>query len=131
MWVFKVFAHRIKGVRAHRSAEIRTQAIGRGTRIWQFAVVGNGVQIGVDCNIGAHVFIESEVKIGNRVTIKNGDMLWKGVTIENDVFIGTGVCFTNAKKPISGRQASVLSKTNEKRTCNRSQCKDTERLRNR
>jgi acetyltransferase-like isoleucine patch superfamily enzyme len=55
------------------------------------------------------------VKIGNRVTIKNGAMLWKGVTIEDDVFIGPGVCFTNAKKPLSGRQASVLSETNVKK----------------
>jgi UDP-2-acetamido-3-amino-2,3-dideoxy-glucuronate N-acetyltransferase len=85
----------------HRLADARSEAIGHGTRIWQFVVVLEGAQIGVDCNICSHVFIENGVVVGDRVTIKNGVQLWDGLRIEDDVFVGPNVTFTNDRFPRS------------------------------
>ena len=38
----------------HELADIASDAIGDGTRIWQFAVVLAGAKIVADCNICAH-----------------------------------------------------------------------------
>jgi hypothetical protein len=38
----------------HKLADVSSEAIGNGTRIWQFAVVLAGAKIGADCNICAH-----------------------------------------------------------------------------
>lgn len=102
---------RLRGVSVSSQAQIASKKIGKGTKIWQFTIVGREVEIGESCNIGAHVFIESGVKIGNRVTIKNGAMIWSGVTLGDDVFVGPGVCFTNAKNPMPGRMPSDLTET--------------------
>ena len=105
------FKLRFRGVRVSRQSDVRTSRIGKGTRIWQFVVLGAKCTIGTDCNIGAHVYIEDGVIIGDRVTLKNGVQVWSGVTIGDDAFVGPGVCFTNAKHPRPGRQASELSET--------------------
>jgi UDP-3-O-[3-hydroxymyristoyl] glucosamine N-acyltransferase len=38
----------------HNLAEVASEDIGDGTRIWQFAVVLAGAEIGAECNICAH-----------------------------------------------------------------------------
>ena len=87
--------------RIHPSAEVATEAIGDGTRIWQFVVVLAGARIGQDCNVCSHCFIENDVIVGNRVTIKSGVQLWDGLRIGDDVFIGPNATFTNDKHPRS------------------------------
>ena len=85
----------------HKLADVQSEKIGEGTRIWQFCVVLPEAQIGKDCNICSHVFIENDVVVGDRVTIKCGVQLWDGITIEDDAFIGPNVTFTNDRYPPS------------------------------
>jgi acetyltransferase-like isoleucine patch superfamily enzyme len=85
----------------HKLADVLTDSIGAGTKIWQYVVVLPDAVIGADCNICSHCFIENDVVIGDRVTIKNGVQLWDGLRIANDVFIGPNVSFTNDKYPQS------------------------------
>jgi UDP-2-acetamido-3-amino-2,3-dideoxy-glucuronate N-acetyltransferase len=85
----------------HPLADVQTESIGAGTRIWQFVVVLPEARIGRDCNICAHVFIENDVIVGDRVTIKSGVQLWDGLRIEDDVHIGPNATFTNVKFPRS------------------------------
>lgn len=85
----------------HQLADVQSDTIGAGTRIWQFVVVLSNAKIGQDCNICAQVFIENDVVVGDRVTIKNGVQLWDGLRVEDDVFIGPNVTFTNDKFPRS------------------------------
>lgn len=85
----------------HPLADVQSDKIGAGTRIWQFAVVLEGSSIGRDCNICAHTFVESGVTIGDRVTVKSGVYLWDGLTVEDDVFIGPQATFTNDREPRS------------------------------
>lgn len=89
----------VDGGMIHRLADVASATIGKGTRIWQFAVVLPAARIGADCNICAHVFIENDVVIGNRVTVKSGVQLWDGLRVGDDVFIGPNVSFTNDKFP--------------------------------
>lgn len=86
----------------HKLADVQSDAIGNGTRVWQFVVILPGAQIGQNCNICSHSLIESDVVIGDRVTIKSGVHLWNGLRVANDVFIGPNVTFTNDKYPKSG-----------------------------
>lgn len=85
----------------HHLADVQSQYIGSGTRIWQFTVVLKGAVIGCNCNICAQCFIENDVVVGDNVTIKNSVQLWDGLRIEDDVFIGPNVTFTNDKFPRS------------------------------
>ena len=85
----------------HPQSDVQTNAIGAGTRIWQFVVVLVGARIGEDCNICSHCLIENDVVIGDRVTIKSGVQLWDGLRVGNDVFIGPNVTFTNDRHPKS------------------------------
>jgi len=85
----------------HPLADVQSENIGEGTRIWQFSVVLAGAIIGKNCNICAHTFIESDVAIGNDVTVKSGVYLWDGITVEDQVFIGPNATFTNDKLPRS------------------------------
>jgi acetyltransferase-like isoleucine patch superfamily enzyme len=99
----------------HRLADVQTDTIGLGTRIWQFVVVLPNAKIGADVNICSHCFIENDVVIGNRVTIKNGVQLWDGLRIADDVFVGPNVTFTNDKYPQSrNREATLMQTTVEK-----------------
>jgi UDP-2-acetamido-3-amino-2,3-dideoxy-glucuronate N-acetyltransferase len=99
------------GIFIHRLADIKTDNIGEGTRIWQFVVALEGARIGTDCNICAHVFIEGDVAIGDRVTIKSGVQLWDGLRVGNDVFIGPNATFTNDLFPRSKRYPQEYLKT--------------------
>lgn len=94
----------------HPSADVASEAIGTGTRIWQFTVVLSGARIGEDCNVCSHCFIENDVVIGDRVTIKSGVQLWDGLRVGDDVFIGPNATFTNDKHPRS-RNAGFLQLT--------------------
>jgi UDP-2-acetamido-3-amino-2,3-dideoxy-glucuronate N-acetyltransferase len=85
----------------HKLSDVGSDAIGDGTRIWQYVVILPGARIGSDCNICAHVFIENDVVIGDRVTIKCGVQLWDGLRVGNDVFIGPNATFTNDLFPRS------------------------------
>jgi acetyltransferase-like isoleucine patch superfamily enzyme len=85
----------------HELADVASDTIGDGTRIWQYVVVLRGARIGADCNICAHVFIENDVVVGDRVTIKCGVQLWDGLRVGNDVFIGPNSTFTNDLFPRS------------------------------
>lgn len=99
----------------HPLADVQSERIGEGTRIWQFTVVLPGAVIGRDCNFCAQVFVENDVTIGDRVTVKNGVQLWDGITLEDDVFIGPNVTFTNDPFPRSGRRPAAYSRTLVKR----------------
>ncbi|HVZ14322.1 MAG TPA: acyltransferase [Bauldia sp.] len=85
----------------HPLADVQSSQIGRGTRIWQFAVVLAGARVGENCNICAHTFIEDDVVLGNDVTVKSGVYLWNGLRVGDGVFIGPNATFTNDKWPRS------------------------------
>jgi acetyltransferase-like isoleucine patch superfamily enzyme len=85
----------------HPLADVQSNDIGIGTRIWQFCVVFSRAKIGANCNICAQVLIENDVVIGDNVTVKSGVQLWDGVRVEDNVFIGPNVTFTNDLYPRS------------------------------
>jgi UDP-2-acetamido-3-amino-2,3-dideoxy-glucuronate N-acetyltransferase len=85
----------------HPLADVQSNSIGEGTKIWQFAVILEGAQIGKNCNINCHTFIENDVVIGDNVTIKSGVYLWDGITIKSNAFIGPAVAFVNNPYPRS------------------------------
>ncbi|WP_151702633.1 acyltransferase [Nitrincola alkalilacustris] len=85
----------------HQLADVSSDDIGQGTKVWQFAVILKGAAIGQDCNICAHTFIEQDVILGDRVTVKSGVFLWAGTRIGHDVFIGPNATFTNDMFPRS------------------------------
>ncbi len=91
----------------HPLADVQSNKIGIGTRIWQFCVVLPKANIGSDCNICSHCFIENDVVVGDRVTVKCGVQLWDGITLEDDVFIGPNVTFTNDAFPRSRQYLQV------------------------
>lgn len=95
----------------HPLADVQTDSIGEGTRIWQFCVVLSGAKIGARCNLCACVFVESDVSIGDDVTVKNCVQLWDGLRIGSRVFIGPNVTFTNDKFPRAGRRPSAFAET--------------------
>ncbi len=85
----------------HPLADVQSDTIGEGTRIWQFVVIMKGATIGRDCNICAHSLVEGGVSIGDRVTVKSGVFLWEGMVVEDEVFIGPNATFTNDPFPRS------------------------------
>lgn len=95
----------------HPLSDVLSQAIGAGTRVWQFVVVLPGARIGQDCNICSHCLVENDVVVGDRVTVKSGVQLWDGLRVGNDVFIGPNVTFTNDKYPVSRNTNFALELT--------------------
>ena len=91
----------MQNVFIHPLADVQSQNIGAGTRIWQFVVVLPHAVIGEGCNINCQVFIENDVQIGDRVTVKPGVQIWDGIKIEDDVFVGPNVTFVNDTYPRS------------------------------
>jgi UDP-2-acetamido-3-amino-2,3-dideoxy-glucuronate N-acetyltransferase len=85
----------------HTLADVHSDDIGTGSRIWQFVVVLPGAKIGRDCNICSHCLIESDVVVGERVTIKSGVQLWDGLRVGDDAFIGPNASFANDLFPRS------------------------------
>ena len=92
-------------------ADVKSNDIGKNTKIWQFCVVLKNASIGKDCNICANCFIENDVRIGDNCTVKCGVQLWDGITIDKNVFIGPNVTFTNDKKPKSRKPLSKPLRT--------------------
>lgn len=95
----------------HKSSDVQTESIGKGTRIWQYCVVLPGAIIGADCNICSHVLVEDNVEIGSRVTVKSGVQLWSGLRIADDVFIGPNATFTNDRFPRSKKYPALFPLT--------------------
>ncbi|WP_264309838.1 acyltransferase [Pseudomonas putida] len=85
----------------HQLADVQSDAIGEGTRVWQFVVIMKGAQIGRNCNLCAHTLIEGDVVLGDNVTVKSGVYLWDGTRVADDVFIGPNATFTNDAMPRS------------------------------
>ncbi|MEX3931236.1 WxcM-like domain-containing protein [Paraburkholderia phymatum] len=85
----------------HETADVKSSAIGAGSRIWQYVVVLPNAKIGRDVNLCSHCLVENDVVIGDRVTVKSGVYLWDGIHVADDVFIGPNVTFTNDKFPRS------------------------------
>ena len=99
----------------HKLADVQSEQIGAGTKVWQFCVVLRDAVIGENCNICAHCFIENDVIVGNRVTLKCGVFLWDGIRVEDDVFIGPNATFCNDKYPKSGNRNFKLDGITVKR----------------
>lgn len=99
----------------HPSADVQTDRIGDGTKIWQYVVVLPGATIGRGCNVNAHCLIEGEVVIGDNVTLKCGVYVWNGITIEDDVFVGPNVTFTNDPAPRSKQYPDTWAQTRIRR----------------
>lgn len=95
----------------HPNADVQSQNIGSGTRIWQYVVVLPDAVIGQDCNICSHCLIENDVIVGDRVTVKSGVQLWDGLRVGDDVFIGPNVTFTNDKFPRSKQYPDAFAVT--------------------
>ncbi|MFV1990407.1 MAG: WxcM-like domain-containing protein [Acidimicrobiales bacterium] len=92
----------------HPTADVRSQNIGPGTRVWQFCVIQPGAEIGANGNISSHCFIENDVVIGDSVTIKSGVQLWDGLRVGDDVFIGPNATFSNDRFPRSRRRPDAF-----------------------
>ena len=101
----------MKKIQIHKTAEVLTKKIGKGTKVWQNTVILKNAVIGKNCNINCNCFIENYVKLGNFTTIKSGTYLWDGVIIGNNVFIGPNVTFTNDKYPKSKKKPKFFLKT--------------------
>jgi UDP-2-acetamido-3-amino-2,3-dideoxy-glucuronate N-acetyltransferase len=95
----------------HKLANVQSNNIGSGTKIWQYCVVLKHAVIGRNCNINCHVFIENDIVIGDNVTIKSGVQIWDGITLEDNVFIGPNVTFTNDLVPRSKQYPIYFEKT--------------------
>ena len=98
----------LKMPKIHPLAEVSSDSIGQGTRVWQFVVILAGAEIGQDCNICAHSLIEGDVIVGDRVTVKSGVFLWDGTRVADDVFIGPNATFTNDPLPRSKAYPEVF-----------------------
>jgi acetyltransferase-like isoleucine patch superfamily enzyme/dTDP-4-dehydrorhamnose 3,5-epimerase-like enzyme len=99
----------------HATADVRTEHVGDGTRIWQYCVVLPGARIGARCNLCSHCFVENDVVVGDDVTIKNGVQLFDGMRVESGVFIGPNVTFTNDPWPRSGRRPGTFAQLRVRR----------------
>jgi len=98
-------------IHIHPSADVQTDLIGAGTRIWQSVVILPQAVIGKNANICAHCFIENDVVLGDDVTVKSGVYLWDGIQLGDGVFIGPNVTFTNDKYPKSKRYPKEMART--------------------
>lgn len=101
----------MKPIQIHGRADVQTESIGQGTRIWQYCVILQGAVVGANCNICAHVLIENDVVIGDDVTVKSGVQLWDGLRIGDGVFIGPNATFANDRFPRSKQYPEQFSRT--------------------
>lgn len=85
----------------HPLADVQSQNIGSGSKVWQWVLVLPGAKIGKNANICSHCLIENDVTIGDEVTVKSGVQLWDGLVVGNEVFIGPNVTFCNDPFPRS------------------------------
>jgi len=103
-----------KNTMIHELADVQSEQVGPGTRIWQFCVVLENAVIGEECNINANVFIENDVVIGDKCTLKSGVQIWDGIRLGNNVFVGPNVTFTNDSRPRSKQYPSKFLETQVK-----------------
>jgi UDP-2-acetamido-3-amino-2,3-dideoxy-glucuronate N-acetyltransferase len=101
----------MSNVQIHPLSDVQSEAIGAGTRVWQYCVIFPKATVGKNCNICAQVLIENDVVIGDNVTIKSGVQLWDGTRIGNRVFIGPNATFTNDRFPRSKQYPDAFLKT--------------------
>lgn len=101
----------IKDTMIHKFADVQSEKVGVGTKIWQFCVVLKNAVIGEECNINANVFIENDVVIGDNCTLKCGVQIWDGIRLGNNVFVGPNVTFTNDSRPRSKEYPSKFLET--------------------
>jgi len=95
----------------HPLSDVQSANIGKGTSVWQYAVILPDAVIGENCNINCHTFIENDVIVGNNVTLKSGVFLWNGIRVEDNVFIGPNVTFVNDKFPRSKQYPDSFQQT--------------------
>lgn len=98
-------------VTIHASADVQSNSIGSGTRIWQSVVILPGARIGSDVNVCAHCLIENDVVVGDRVTLKSGVYLWDGIRLGDDVFVGPNATFSNDLFPRSKQRPEKFLET--------------------
>lgn len=101
----------MNNLQIHALSDVKSEAIGDGTRIWQYCIVFPNAKIGKNCNICSHVLIENDVFIGDDVTIKSGVQLWDGVHIGDRVFVGPNATFANDHFPRSKEYPNQFLKT--------------------
>jgi len=101
----------------HPLSDVKSTAIGKNTRIWQYSVIFANAQLGEDCNICAHTLVESDVIIGNNVTVKSGVYIWDGTRIEDNVFLGPNATLTNDPMPRSKQYPDRFSGITLKKGC--------------
>lgn len=82
-----------------------TAIIGRGTKVWHFAVVLQDCVIGDDVSIGSLSEIGRGTVIGNRSRIGHGVFLPSNSRIGEDVFVGPCVVCTDDKYPRANNHA--------------------------
>jgi len=101
----------------HKLADVASDEIGKGTRVWQYVVILKNAKIGKNCNICAHTLIEGDVIIGDNVTVKSGVYIWDGTRVEDDVFIGPNATLTNDLMPRSKQYPEEFSGITLKQGC--------------
>ena len=101
----------------HKLADVASDEIGKGTRVWQYVVILKNAKIGKNCNICAHTLIEGDVIIGDNVTVKSGVYIWDGTRVEDDVFIGPNATLTNDLMPRSKQYPEEFSGITLKQEC--------------
>lgn len=104
-------------VSIHPLSDVKSTAIGKNTRIWQYSVIFENAHLGEGCNICAHTLVESDVIIGNNVTVKSGVYIWDGTRIEDNVFLGPNATLTNDPMPRSKQYPERFSGITLKRGC--------------
>lgn len=79
-----------------------TARIGKGSKVWHFAVVMGQVCVGDDCSIGARAEIGRGSVIHNRSRISSGVFLPPFSRVGFGVFIGPNTTFTDDRYPKAG-----------------------------
>lgn len=104
-------------VSIHPLSDVKSNSIGKNTRIWQYSVIFANAKLGEGCNICAHTLVESDVIIGNNVTVKSGVYIWDGTRIEDNVFLGPNATLTNDLMPRSKQYPERFSGITLKKGC--------------
>lgn len=86
---------------AHAMTDVHPSVVlGRGTKVWAFAVICADVSIGTNCAIGSTVYIGRHTRLGHDVRVQGGCHLTDRMTIGDRVFFGPNVTTMNDRHPI-------------------------------